>query len=305
MDVFQYKPLEAGQIRLIQLEPGVEHDPLLCRLIPYSIEDQWISYTALSYCWGDLTLLEVLYCPEALPITTSLHSALRRLRHKSLTILVWADAACIDQTDDHEKNEQVLFMQRIYQQAGRVAIYLGEEAEDSQLVPLLIRAESGRASQVEDLAEQDSFLLMDRAKRAFEILLRRPWFTRVWVIQEVALAAAPDVLCGSWVIPFREIANRIKRGADTDIDQHQKDIELAKVPSIGGRQCLLMDKLHRQFNSEKEGDLTDDRRPFKKEKRRSLVTAVACNWFYSHVCSRPPLWRTWTCFAFRASFPEA
>ncbi|KAK5715791.1 hypothetical protein LTR17_016622 [Elasticomyces elasticus] len=44
------------------------------------------------------------------------------------------------------------------------------------------------------------------AVRALYNLLSRPWFTRLWVIQEIILAKRADFIIGSSVLPFRTIA---------------------------------------------------------------------------------------------------
>lgn len=123
-----HKTLEPGQIRLKRLEPGSGDASLHCKLISCNIADQWVSYPALPYCWGDPAWSASVNCPEAISIPFSLHSALRRLRRVSLTTWIWADAVCINQSNEYEKNYQLLLIQEIYRQAGRVTIYLGEDA---------------------------------------------------------------------------------------------------------------------------------------------------------------------------------
>jgi hypothetical protein len=39
--------------------------------------------------------------------------------------------------------------------------------------------------------------VMWEALRAF---LHRPWFTRLWVIQEVVSTLSVDIICGSWTV---------------------------------------------------------------------------------------------------------
>jgi hypothetical protein len=199
---------------------------------------------------GDPTFSEVLYCPEALSITPSLHSALKRLRRKALTILVWADAVCINQNNIKEKNEQVPLMNKIYRQAGRVAVFLGAESDNSQLVPEYI---DWKGHEISPGVWSNSSERDRQAKRAFDTMLQRSWFTRLWVIQEIALAAAVDVLCGLWVLYLDEIvAGVLQKPAQTDIRRDEKDLRSLTTLSIAKKQCLLMEQLHLQHKRKEE-----------------------------------------------------
>src|SRR3954454_24669604 len=40
---------------------------------------------------------------------------------------------------------------------------------------------------------------------------QRPWFTRVWVVQEVALAREINILCGEWELNWRFLAELINK----------------------------------------------------------------------------------------------
>lgn len=60
------------------------------------------------------------------PVTVNLHEALLRLRDPAIERIIWIDAVCIDQDDDTEKTHQIGLMSKIYGQANRVIIWLGE-----------------------------------------------------------------------------------------------------------------------------------------------------------------------------------
>jgi hypothetical protein len=59
-------------------------------------------------------------------ITFNLEGALQILRDEKISIRLWIDALCIDQSNMEERSEQVKSMARIYSQASRVVIWLGE-----------------------------------------------------------------------------------------------------------------------------------------------------------------------------------
>ncbi len=48
-------------------------------------------------------------------------------------MVVWIDAICIDQANIDERSKQVLRMGRIFQQADRVLVWLGDDANQSDL----------------------------------------------------------------------------------------------------------------------------------------------------------------------------
>jgi hypothetical protein len=87
----------------------------------------------------------------------------------------------------NEKANQVMQMAMIYQQASCVLIYLGEADDYSDSVMDAITA-----LQTSSGAIQEKVLNF----------LERPWFSRVWVLQEVALATCALAICGSKCVPW-------------------------------------------------------------------------------------------------------
>lgn len=60
-------------------------------------------------------------------ITSNLHDILINLRYQERVRTIWVDASCINQKDEHERSEQVQLMGRIYREAARVVVFLGQE----------------------------------------------------------------------------------------------------------------------------------------------------------------------------------
>lgn len=168
-------------------------------------------------------------------ITRSLHEALCQYRAQgaefNTQVYVWADAVCINQSDVVEKSAQVAMMGDIYASAGHTTIWLGvgdqytNHAMDFGL--LLSRKErdddaisrwrtSGRklagieASRIDgiigktmSLTEEEmsstGFLPM---RKSIQTLFSRPWFRRVWVLQEQFLSSDIAVQCGEKQVPW-------------------------------------------------------------------------------------------------------
>ena len=110
-----YTPLDSAgkEIRLLKIASALEYEPLNCSLEPVSLNDA--CYTALSYCWGDANdRVDIAVNGQNISITRNLESALRHMRNVDQDTVVWADAICINQQDDAEKNVQVGAMGDIY-----------------------------------------------------------------------------------------------------------------------------------------------------------------------------------------------
>ncbi|RYP78247.1 hypothetical protein DL771_000724 [Monosporascus sp. 5C6A] len=192
-DKYQYSPLPgSGSIRLLRLMPHEDKNARIqCQLFDYPLRDSSEGthlYEALSYVWGDDGNRQpILIDNHELKVTSNLHAALLRLRDRLLQRVIWIDAICINQGDANEKGQQVQSMANIYAKASRVIVWLGEAAADSDQA-------------IEDIrtaAEQFSgFLISGTGQQAILTLLQRPWFQRIWVLQEVAAARHVLIKCG-------------------------------------------------------------------------------------------------------------
>ncbi|PWY71802.1 HET-domain-containing protein [Aspergillus sclerotioniger CBS 115572] len=111
------------------------------------------------------------------------------LETKPVTYL-WVDALCINQDDLIERKEQVMLMSRIYTKATMVLVWLGIEDESVEHA-----VEFVNDLQTESYGEAMNH--SDRVQAAADWWRNRTWFTRAWVIQEVALAQHIRLLCGS------------------------------------------------------------------------------------------------------------
>lgn len=194
-----YQPLEGlDKIRLIELLPGTTKS-VGCYIHVVSLDDA-PTYEALSYTWGAVVKTKRLHCQqEYLDITKNLHSAFIRLCRKTSSRFLWVDAVCVNQDDPAERSQQVQLMQRIFQQAKQVVVWLGETSDDSDLekvesskdTPWTIAKKSGRSLHL-------PFSWLQH--------FNRPWFLRVWVIQEVAFARKVKVIHGQQVLPWKDFS---------------------------------------------------------------------------------------------------
>lgn len=205
-----YGPLRGGDgIRLLHLSPRKSAgDMILHGALESTSLSKRPDYVAVSYTWadsdGDRSLCEEIFLGNLwtpLPITSNCASALRRLRSGHQTQTLWIDSICINQFSADEKSHQVGLMRDIYSRATSVAIFLGgdEDAPDTRL--LKETADSlfygGNQGDVTWTASHDHI--------AVRALFDRPYWSRIWVIQEVLLSKKATVVLGETTIPLQTL----------------------------------------------------------------------------------------------------
>lgn len=195
--VYHYTYLDptTRDIRLLVLLPSQEKSAhIKCLLTQVSLDETPV-YEALSYAWGSQSdkIGTVSLEGKPFPVTSNLEDALHHLRREEEPRTLWVDALSINQTDDEEKSHQVQQMKAIFQLATQVVIWLGKESDDSDLAMDLIA----------DIHKTgvDKFMTGLESARSWEALAnfyRRPWFSRVWVLQETAVShLSPEVRAGN------------------------------------------------------------------------------------------------------------
>ncbi|TGO59941.1 hypothetical protein BOTNAR_0154g00170 [Botryotinia narcissicola] len=212
-----YHPLKDGEIRVLGIEPGTFDEPIHCTLSPCLLDDN-PKYQALSYTWGDPSIRAPITVDGHVSMaTTNLESALRYFRDPKITRVLWVDAVCINQEDITERD---------------VLIWLGppelptrglRDDEDSHVetestIPSTsnhfkaLKLLAGWFQSVErgetksphlDFENKDKW--RDALQCEFWKPLKNTYWTRLWIIQEVALAKNPIVHCGSHSISFDDL----------------------------------------------------------------------------------------------------
>lgn len=233
---YQYVPLRDGEFRLLRLHPGQGSTDLESNLIIRSLkkesEDEIAGtdessetsdedgvpsapgpelYEALSYTWGppgkSEVFIKILSDCEAyrIVIRPSLDLALRQLRSSDSHKFFWVDALCINQPDNDEKSSQIPVMWKIYNGAFNVCVWLGAHDDESERAMNFIK-EIVELDNLEHLV-QDT----DSSEKwaALSNLMRRPWFSRRWIVQEIALAKTATLYCGESSVSWRDFADAI------------------------------------------------------------------------------------------------
>lgn len=192
----------SDNFRLLRLHGSVSsNDPIHCSIEVAQLEDPDVPlYEALSYTWADLDGDKRNCMPiyigkhfDVLLVTKNCESALRRLRKRSDRLL-WIDSICIDQNNSRERSAQVTHMDKIYSIASRVLIYLGEPSSGPGEALTAVNTCASPSD-----TQNDAAFLVELAKR--------PYFKRLWVIQEVGLATRASVIYGVLIMHWTDLCS--------------------------------------------------------------------------------------------------
>lgn len=116
----------------------------------------------------------------------------------------WIDSLCINLADGKERESQVRIMADIYRRAKRTMVWLGEEVDGNSDCRGAIQF----LHYLQDLQPVFSGLRADLARTSLRSpymaahwssassLLARPWFKRVWTVQEMMLPGEVKFYCG-------------------------------------------------------------------------------------------------------------
>ncbi len=215
-----YKPLAKPRThcRLLCIQPGRSSDPIVCTTSVVDVAEAAGRYHSLSYCWGSQDRTRPITCDgQSLNVTPNLESALKRLRVPDIAQDFWIDQLCIDQDNVHEKEQQIGLMADIYRQSCKVLIWLGDDGDESRKaykiierllrldpfaspVPINsdddIRQQTRGTVGLDQLKSQGLPGAKDAGWQELRNLLSRPWFSRIWTVQEAAVAIDADFLWG-------------------------------------------------------------------------------------------------------------
>jgi hypothetical protein len=130
---------------------------------------------------------------------------------------IWIDAICINQSSLDERSAQVRLMAEIYRAARTVIVWLGEgeHRETQYAIELLKRISAAPTKKLNDLKKlpihdpRTSEVLGEYGGsidhwRSLKRMFSRTWFSRIWIIQEVAFAKSITVLCGRYLLLWED-----------------------------------------------------------------------------------------------------
>ena len=202
---FKYQRLDPvrKEIRLLHIKNLKPDGVIECCLTHVSLVEQPV-YEALSYCWGDeYPKKQIRLNGFLVDIRPNLYSALWHIASNGHNIL-WVDALCINQDDLGERADQIQHMKYIYYKAREVFAWLGDADENTtaavNLIAKLATRTVGIGSNV--LSKEVLHLIFETSMtpndwRPLEVLFQRQYWSRVWIIQELAVARQCRIISGN------------------------------------------------------------------------------------------------------------
>lgn len=214
---------ETRLIEIIAVEPQI-----IFKLHIVSLLDEPV-FSALSYVWGDPTVtVDITVNGSTLSVTRNLALAVLDI-HRYWTSQtsgppvdqrrLWADGVCINQKDIQDKNYHVPLMKEIYSGADQVLSWLGagDHRSDAAFAALQTIHHELDTSAREDIAGDTDWMekyphlchgYTDDPRGPWLgiiDLMHCPYWSRVWIFQEVYLARRLILICGSGRLEFSHL----------------------------------------------------------------------------------------------------
>ena len=249
MAPYEYSPLDerASEIRLMTILPGRFDDDVFITMETVVLtKEHTPQYEALSYVWGSKENLMNISVKARKPtrlkpfsllgrsrrrrleacshgtifVTQNLATALPYLRKEDEPRVFWIDAICVNQQDLAERGHQVKRMAAVYSMASRVIVWLGPESQNStgalrviDYLGSLVRVDWSNREMTSVSTGKTITLVTepfnDEFWKSVGDLLRRPWFDRLWIWQEVRLASEAFLVCGNEAVPWESVRRTI------------------------------------------------------------------------------------------------
>ena len=220
----QYHELsrEKREIRLLELDPphpsGLIRGRMITKPLKAASEQ---GFEAVSYRWTTQYSRPIILDGRKLWVMSTVSDLLERLQPPAASRLLWIDSICINQNDKTEIAWQMGLMKDVYTGAKQVVGWLGRGTSARGALPFLTRLPDVAAAESERLMQNllDAPLSPESNDdwKAVAQFLQNDWFSRVWIVQEVACAKRMVLLQGEEHIEWdrlADIAGRIAQGDD-------------------------------------------------------------------------------------------
>lgn len=203
MNSYAYKLLNfsSDAIRVLRLFSNSDFDSgIQCELIETRLGD--IPYEAVSYTWGSMDKpCKITLNGFECYVMEHLYTALQYLRLLNRSRCLWVDAICINQDNVEERGHQVGQMRLVYEKAKGVLIWLG--ISDPGIDKLFMTINPPKRVGWIGIGPCSYGFRADLQVIVSKVMAR-PWFRRVWIIQEVASSTVATVVCGHHSVSTRK-----------------------------------------------------------------------------------------------------
>ena len=214
---FTHVPLgnPSNEIRLVRLTSDDDRMAVSIRHVKLGDDPTKIpAYHALSYTWGDGDdMCTISINGRPFRIRSNLFLFLATVHDEQFDGEMWIDQLSIDQECITERNEQVAMMAEIYAKATEVIVWLGHGSDlqeqflmdlrDWKKIPRCVDMATGEPSKfpVPGRNVEDD-IVQDNISRCLSEFFARPYWQRLWIIQELVMARSIAVragdVCGPW-----------------------------------------------------------------------------------------------------------
>ncbi|KAF2099165.1 HET-domain-containing protein [Rhizodiscina lignyota] len=231
---------------------------------PWQLQE---SYEALSWTWGDVGEMVPIriICKQnptweafKFDIKPNLAAALKALRYENIPRVLWVDAISINQKDYDEKNHQVPMMSDVYGNCLRVCVWLGEGVEVTGGPKIAMDFIKNEVLDIWGFDRLCENLSIPEKWRALIGLMNVPWFSRRWVVQEIALAKEGLLYCGDEKITWKQFSDAVSLFVEVETATHRlsevmkKDVRTNHIPDFFGHvpalgATILVENLNNLF----------------------------------------------------------
>lgn len=261
---------------------------------------KWGEFLTLSYTWGShQNPRTILVNNHPFQVTENLESFLRYFRNSYLDRIdnqrtgLWIDAICLNQKDIAEKNVHIKSMKDIYSRALTTIVWLGPETAGTRQAMEYIDLASeshfeclntstgGSENKCKFLTDARENCLESGLIKSLQEIVTRPYWTRLWVIQELALSGPNmKILCGDTYAQWknfnrailqifngdRQVWHKARPESGVDINLFQASLNrLSRLSSVAGQlsarnqrsSTTFLTGLFRIMRSSEQKDLRD------------------------------------------------
>ncbi|KAL6861939.1 HET domain-containing protein [Trichoderma novae-zelandiae] len=235
----------ATETRLLKIAQDPASQSWHYDLVAISLDDlSSTPYRALSYTWGEATSTEdvrtIRVSNQEFIVRQNLFDFLSSAAAREEQGLFFIDAICINQLDLEERQAQVQAMALIYRRATTIISWLGTLPQEHYHGCQVLRHASDVSCRYWSGQEW----------KALRHLSYAPYWSRVWVVQEVLLASNLQIWCGPFTfsptllgrIPQSREAVETKFDADGRPSVLRSDASRVRSPSeaiLGHRMRLI------------------------------------------------------------------
>ncbi|KAI1198955.1 putative heterokaryon incompatibility protein [Nemania serpens] len=219
LETYQYSALGPREIRLLKLSKSTPWSPVRCELTPVLL-DKVPEFETISYTWGTRRSMKpIILNGRRFKASERVYDIVHDRASCLMTRYIWIDSICINQDDEEEKGSQVRLMRNIYSSSYQTIVWLGYASDANDAVGFLahLRWRMTLADPVERASRPLTELNIENPSwAALTKLINHDYWSRSWVIQEIAVSKKIIISYGGELITWDHFASLIQVMFHTD-----------------------------------------------------------------------------------------